>query len=53
VRINKRVEAEIAEAFEAALDKIRALDRAPFHIKREAAEMVAKDAFAYIKREAE
>jgi hypothetical protein len=51
MRINKKVEAEIADEFEAALDKIHALDRAPYHIKREAAEMVAKDVLAYIKRE--
>jgi hypothetical protein len=51
MRINKKVETEIADQFESALAKISALDKVPYHIKDEAAVFAAKEAFAYIKRE--
>lgn len=51
MRINKKVEPDMAERFESVLDYIPALDKVPNFIKREAAEAAAKEAFAYIKRE--
>ena len=48
MRIKKRVLTEIADRFEASLDYIEALDRVPYHIKRQACEEAAKAAFEYL-----
>lgn len=41
MRITKKTMVEIAERFEAALDYVPALDKVPFHLKREAANHAA------------
>ena len=41
---------QIIDRFESALDAIHALDRVPFHIKREAAEKAAVAVVAYLRR---
>jgi ribosomal protein S17E len=45
----KKVAKEIAERFEAALDYVDALDAVPFYVKREAAELAAQTALAYLQ----
>jgi len=42
MRINKKIESEIADQFEGALDYIAALYKVPSHVKREAVEIAAK-----------
>jgi hypothetical protein len=49
MRVSKKTKAQLTDAFEGALDYCPALDRVPFHIKREAAEAAAKAAAALIE----
>ena len=51
-RLNKKAEPDIADRFEAALDFVPALDRVPFHIKREAAIKAARLALEFMLQEA-
>ena len=48
MRIRKIVQREMADRFEASLDYIEALDKVPYHIKRQACEEAAKAAFEYL-----
>lgn len=50
MKIGKKVEPDLTERFEAALDYIDALDKVPFYLKREAAEVAAKAALEYLRK---
>jgi hypothetical protein len=48
MRLSKKIEVELADKFEDMLEYIPALDKLPYHRKREAAEVAAKVAFEYL-----
>ncbi len=47
-KVSKRTEAEIAAYFEGALDRVPALDKEQFFMKREAAEKAAQTAAEFL-----
>lgn len=49
MRIGKKVDSDLTERFEAALDYVDALDKVPAYLKREAAEVAAKTALEYLR----
>lgn len=49
MRIGKKVDLDVVDRFEAALDFIPVLDKVPSYRKREAAEVAAKVALEYLR----
>jgi hypothetical protein len=49
MRLNKKIEPQIADRFEAMLDYFAELDHVPYAFKREAAVAAARVAFEYLK----
>jgi hypothetical protein len=50
VRLNKKIETQIADRFEAMLDYFAELDHLPFNYKRKAAEEAARVAFERLRQ---
>jgi hypothetical protein len=50
VRLNKKIEVQIADRFEAMLDYFAELDHLPFSYKRTTAEAAARVAFERLKQ---
>ena len=53
MKIPSKVEKELTDKFEAALDYIPRFDSVPFHVKRDAAMVAAQTAIEYLKERAQ